>query len=130
MSERTTPDFLTFFMDMAERAKEVVAHEEALRELTDRTFDDLKTIVASLTGEQKVALVKAMGFRPMGDDHDHDCVRRTHGSGFRCNCVPPATTWGQPRDVDVFRKETWDERLALVRKWSREGSHGREREYD
>lgn len=134
MTEHRATDFLEFFTDMADRAKELVAREEAFQaladDLKDRTFDELKTIASSLTGEQKVALVKAMGFSPRGSDHQDDCIRYTHGAGFRCNCVPPATEWSQPHDVAAFRKETWKDRLALAHQWSREGSHGREKEED
>ena len=128
MSDRSTTQFLAFFTDMADRAKEVVAREEALREMTEHTFDDLKTLATSLTGEQKVQLLRAMGFSPMGSRHQDDCTRYTHGPGFICICVPPATVWTQPHDVDVFRKETWEDRKALADKWSREGSHGREKD--
>ena len=128
MSDHTTTDFLAFFTDMADRAKEVVAREESLRKMTGHVFDELKSLASSLTGEQKVQLMEAMGFRPLGADHQDDCIRYTHGAGFVCGCVPPATVWGQPRDVDVFRKETWEDRRALTHKWSREGSHGREKD--
>lgn len=91
--------------------------------------DDLSW-AKELPAEKKVALLKAMGFSPMGADHQDDCIRYTHGSGFRCGCVPPSTSWSQPGDVDVFRRETWEDRKALAEKWSREGSHGREKEED
>ena len=130
MNDRSTNDFLAFFTDMADRAKEVVAREEALREMTEHTFDKLKTLATSLTGEQKVELLKVMGFSPTGADHQDDCLHYTHGPGLICICVPPATLWGQPSDVDVFRKETWEDRKALAQQWAREGSHGREKDND
>lgn len=130
MSERKMPDLLKFFQEAAEYAKELEAREEALRSLTAQSVDDFEVFAKSLTGEQKVHLVRAMGFSPIGSDHDGDCIRYTHGPGFICICVPPATTWSQPRDVDEYRKETWDDRKALAEKWSREGSHGREKEED
>jgi hypothetical protein len=67
-----------------------------------------------------------MGFTPIGDDHDSDCMA-PHGRGINCNCVPPATSWAPPNDVDVLRKETWDDRVALAKKWESERSHGRGR---
>lgn len=129
-AERKAPDLLKFFTEAADYAKELEAREEALRSLTAESFEGLKAIADSLTGEQKVQLVQAMGFRPTGSDHQDDCPRYTHGTGFRCCCVPPATSWSQPSDVNVYRKETWDDRLARARQWSREGSHGREKEDD
>lgn len=127
-TERKVPDLLKFFTEVADYAKELEAREAALRSLTAESFEGLKAIADSLTGEQKVQLVRAMGFRPTGNAHQDDCPRWTHGAGFRCGCVPPATLWSQPRDVDVYRKETWNDRLALAEQWSREGSHGREKD--
>lgn len=72
----------------------------------------------------KVQLVEAMGFTPKGSAHDNDCPA-PHMRGIRCNCVPPATVWSAPNDVDVHRKETWEDRLALARRWTSEQSHGR-----
>lgn len=90
--------------------------------------DELLEQAKSLPAEFKIKLLEAMGFTPMGDDHDDDCDRRKYGPGIRCNCVPPATWWNQPKDVDEFRRETWEHRLEKARQWSREGTHGREKE--
>ncbi len=130
MTGKKMPDLLAFFMEAAEYVKDLERREEALRSLSVESFEGLKAVADALTGEQKVALVNAMGFSPMGSDHQDDCPRYTHGSGFRCCCVPTATVWSQPSDVDVYRKETWDDRLALAKQWSRDGSHGREKEED
>lgn len=63
----------------------------------------------NFTAEQKVRLVKAMGFQPIGSDHQWDCAHQ-FDPGIRCNCYPPATVWAQPHDVDVLRKETLEDR--------------------
>lgn len=65
--------------------------------------------------ETKVALIEAMGFTPMRDTHTSDCPAGMSW-GYVCNCVPDATMWAQPADVDAFRHETWDERLAAAKK--------------
>jgi hypothetical protein len=131
---RSFKSYAEFFKGAAEafgaledREKAVADREQTLTDEASYNFEQLKALVKSLTGEQKVELVSAMGFQPVGDDHDADCVA-PHARGIRCGCVPPATSWGQPRDVDEFRKETWEDRVALANQWSREGSHGREKE--
>jgi hypothetical protein len=129
-AERKMPDLLMFLTEAAEYIKELQAREEALRSFTADSVESLKALADGMTGEQKVALVEAMGFTPMGSDHQDDCIRYTHGRGFRCNCVPPATVWNQPHDVNVYRKQTWEDRKALAHQWSREGTHGREKEED
>lgn len=91
--------------------------------------DELLAQAKALPAEIKVKLLDAMGFRPVGDDHQPDCPR-LWGSGLRCNCVPPAAMWSQPDDVDVFRGETWEQQRAKAQQWSREGSHGREKDED
>lgn len=130
MTKGKAPDLLKFFQEAADYVKELEAREEALRSLTAEAVDEMETFVKTLTGEQKVRLIRAMGFSPLGSAHDDSCIRYTHGPGFICICVPPATVWSQPDDVDKARKETWDDRRALADKWSREGSHGREKEED
>lgn len=64
----------------------------------------------SMPAEQKIAVIRAMGFSPQGANHDEDCPATI--SGYRCNCVRPATVWAQPADVDAFRHETYEERMA------------------
>lgn len=89
-------------------------------------MDDLLAQAKTLPPEVKLQLIKAMGFIATGDDHDGECIGRP-GSGYVCNCVPPATWWHAPNDVDVYRKETWEDRLALANEWTRKGTHGRKR---
>lgn len=62
--------------------------------------------------EEKVRLITAMGFTPTFDEHNADCPARMDPEGFICICVPSATFWVQPKDVDEFRHETWGERVA------------------
>lgn len=88
-------------------------------------------VVRGLSAEMKIKVIIAMGFSPVGGDHDATCSAmgdfddEDEPSGLRCNCVPPATSWSQPGDVDEHRHETWNERRALAFQWEREGSHGR-----
>lgn len=69
----------------------------------------------TMTAEEKVAALDAMGFTPLGSDHQPDCPYALD-PGLRCNCVPPATVWAQPHDVDVLRGETWEQRKAAPRR--------------
>lgn len=71
-----------------------------------------------LPAPEKVKIIEAMGFVPMGDAHEWDCEARWD-TGLRCNCVPPATWWEAPEDVRRHRHETWDERLKRAK--AREG---------
>lgn len=74
----------------------------------------------STPAELKVALVRAMGFTPMRDPHDYSCPQamaddgeeEEEETGYLCQCVPPATRWSQPQDVDELRGETWEQRAA------------------
>lgn len=68
----------------------------------------------SMPAADKVAILLAMGFSPQHDAHTLDCPAAMDG-GNRCNCVPDATVWVQPADVDEFRHETWAERLAYAK---------------
>lgn len=72
-------------------------------------WGDLLHRAQDFNAVQKIEIVKAMGFRPGGSDHQWDCGYQ-FDPGIRCNCVPPATTWSQPADVDVYLGETWEER--------------------
>lgn len=73
----------------------------------------------SMPAADKVAILLAMGFSPQHYAHTPDCPAAMDG-GNRCNCVPDATVWVQPADVDKFRHETWHERLAKSRARSSE----------
>jgi hypothetical protein len=68
----------------------------------------------SLPAARKVAILTAMGFTPTGSSHQPDCPY-TIDAGNKCNCVPPATMWAQPRDVDAHRGETYEERRDAPR---------------
>lgn len=68
----------------------------------------------SIPAELKMAIIKAMGFRPMGEMHTRDCPAAM-SSGIICQCVPGPTEWSPPNDVMVHMGETWEERLAAAR---------------
>lgn len=70
---------------------------------------------ADLPPEVKVQIVEAMGFIPMGAAHTYDCPLTIGGSGFRCNCAGEPTGWVGPRDVQVMRGETWEQRVEKRR---------------
>lgn len=63
----------------------------------------------------KVKIVEAMGFVPRRSEHDRECPREIGGSGYICQCVGEPTEWGAPRDVQEFRGETWEQRVAKRR---------------
>jgi hypothetical protein len=67
--------------------------------------------------EGKVALITAMGFSPIREDRHPDCPH-SGSAGYPCSCVPDATVWSQPPDVDFLRHETWEERFARAQKRS------------
>lgn len=70
-----------------------------------------------LPPEEKVRIIEAMGFTPFRDSHQPECPK-VWDRGLICNCVPPTTVWGPPTDVQVLRKETWEDRLQQVRRWN------------
>lgn len=92
-----------------ERASDVL--ETAFR--PPASWQDLLEQAKTLPAAQKVELITAMGFSPMGSDHTRDCPY-VWDSGLRCNCVPEATVWTQPCDVDALRGETYEERRELA----------------
>lgn len=72
-------------------------------------WDSILAHAYDLPAEFKVELITAMGFQPTGSDHQWDCGYQ-FDPGIRCNCIPPATVWSQPCDVDVLRGETMEQR--------------------
>jgi hypothetical protein len=72
-------------------------------------WEDLLAQAKNLPAQLKVDALKAMGFNPVGSDHTAECPY-VLDSGYVCNCVPPATMWAQPKDVDELRGETWEQR--------------------
>lgn len=80
--------------------------------------------VKNLPPEAKVELFRYLGMSLVWDPHDLDCAA-PHIRGIQCNCVPPASMWRHPKDVEVFLGETWEERLAKAEdrqeEWKRRG---------
>lgn len=85
--------------------------DDCLKTMTDAVLKHAK----KLPPELKVALVKGMGFTPVGDPHTPECPSQWD-SGLRCNCVPGPTGWFPPKDVQIYTHDTWDERLAKRKK--------------
>lgn len=134
MSRITSQDFrkgvLKAATTLEELARTGLSGQEPKPEGVAVDIEDVDRLVAraqTLPPETKLWLLEAMGFTPIGSAHQPDCMR-LYDRGIRCDCVPPATVWGQPSDVAAHRKETWEDRVELARAWSREGSHGREKE--
>lgn len=86
-------------------------------ETKKRVRDEAK-VWRTLSAERKVEIITAMGFTPLGESHQPDCPY-AHDAGLRCNCIPPATVWGQPRDVDELRHEAAKKPRAIpeVERW-------------
>lgn len=72
-----------------------------------------RTWLRELDPARKVEIIEAMGFVPTWDPHQADCVARSD-SGLICICVPDPTMWRPPLDVQTYRRETWDDRLAAA----------------
>lgn len=66
---------------------------------------------ASMSPQDKLDALKAMGFIAMWEQHQPDCGHQWD-HGIRCNCVPPGTSWRAPTDVVEHMHETWDELRA------------------
>jgi len=66
-----------------------------------------------LPSEEKLAILKEMGFTPFGEPHQWDCPG--NNPGFNCNCVPPPISWSAPKDVYDYMGEDWESRLAKAR---------------
>lgn len=60
--------------------------------------------LAALDPAEKVRMIEAMGFTPMGSSHQPDCPYALD-AGLVCICVPPATVWNAPDDVLKHRGE-------------------------
>lgn len=99
-----------------------IKEDETRRFLSNTAFVDLEdeeeqetgtgglvALAKDMPADRKVELIKAMGFQPIGSDHTADCPYAVD-PGLICQCVPPATQWAQPRDVDELRGETWEQR--------------------
>lgn len=91
---------------------------DALEEIKNAA-SGLEVDYKNMDAAEKVRIIQAMGFTPTGDDHDSGCAKLVN-RGYICNCVPPATWWMQPSDVDVLRHETYEERRAKADRRSRE----------
>ena len=68
----------------------------------------------------KLAVVEAMGFTPVWEEHQPDCPHAALFDdddpddvlGLICVCVPPGTSFHPPRDVRVELGETREQLLA------------------
>lgn len=77
-----------------------------------------------LPPDVKLTILTAMGFVAIWEDHQPSCVYADvdgdvnhtdeEWPGIICNCVPPGTSWGAPREVGEFMGETWDDLKALA----------------
>jgi len=79
---------------------------------------------AGLPPEEKLRIVKVMGFTGLANPHTADCPAG-YGSGYLCQCVPEPTLYQPPQDVLEYLGETWEDRLAKARERDQE-RHARE----
>lgn len=77
--------------------------------------DQLLASAAKLPATRKLEVLAAMGFTRFGADHQEDCPYNID-AGYRCNCVPPTSSWSAPEDVQIELKETWADRLEQAKK--------------
>jgi hypothetical protein len=77
---------------------------------------DFKMHLSMLSPEEKLEVLKEMGFREnTPSEHAADCVSR-QGSGFICTCEPPVTTWTAPAEVRQYMGEDNDSRRKFAEK--------------
>jgi hypothetical protein len=69
---------------------------------------------AAVPAEDKLRIIKAMGFVPMWSPHTYECPANFDEDGYICNCVPDPTCFSPPDDVLVVMGETWEERLRAA----------------
>lgn len=77
--------------------------------------DLLLSTARNLSPRRKLEILVAMGFVRQGDNHQSDCPY-VLDSGYLCKCVPPPSWWHAPTDVQVFMRETWEDRLEAAKK--------------
>lgn len=80
------------------------------------TKEELFQVVKALPAEEKVELFKSLGMSCVGENHQPDCLQFYGGY---CNCIPPASMWTHPKDVEVFLKETYDDLYAEAQRRQR-----------
>lgn len=75
---------------------------------------EVKIDYAGLSPENKILLLKEMGFREIPPpEHGTNCQSR-QGRGLRCDCLQGVTTWGAPADVKEWLGETHNERAEFA----------------
>ncbi|MCP9209605.1 hypothetical protein [Streptomyces cucumeris] len=75
----------------------------------------------NLTPEQKLGILKEMGFREEGPpEHSASCTSR-QGTGLVCTCLPGTTSFKAPADVRRYMGETPKAREEFAEKrWTYE----------
>lgn len=105
---------MTEIRDSIDRIRVELGHidTEASKLYTRGRYDigDLSQ-AKDLIPEQKLAILKAMGFQARRPMHTIECTS-IQGSGLICTCARPQTHWEAPEDVVVHMHETWEERRA------------------
>lgn len=75
-----------------------------------------KVDFSSLSPESKLQILKEMGFGEVTPrEHAYGCTS-LQGSGLRCTCMPPLTTWTAPGDVRRYMGETKAARQEFAEK--------------
>jgi len=79
---------------------------------------------AGLSPEQKLQILKEMGFGEISpNEHGYNCTSR-QGRGLICDCLGGVTTWGAPSDVKKYLGETHEERTEFFARRSVYLNHG------
>lgn len=73
-----------------------------------------KVDFAGLPPEQKLQILKEMGFKEDGPpEHAVNCTSR-QGSGLVCDCLPGTTSFKAPADVKKYMGETMEARQKFA----------------
>lgn len=88
-------------------ACEVLMERDVPTEAVEIPRADELTFIVEWSPQDKLDVLKAMGFTAMWEQHQPDCPSQ-FDSGMRCNCIPPGTSWVAPHEVKEFMNETYE----------------------
>lgn len=73
----------------------------------------LKVDYQSMPPEEKLAILREMGFTRTRAEHTITCTS-IQGSGLICTCIAPTSKWSAPVDVRKHLNETHPERVEYT----------------
>lgn len=77
---------------------------------------DFKIHLSTLSPAEKLEALKEMGFTEVPpEEHTINCTS-IQGSGLRCTCIPPTTSFKAPLDVRVYMGENVERRQSFAEK--------------